>query len=81
MLLRFSLVVFVFAVSFPLAFFLDYPKWLRIPGALVALAGPIYFSLGIWELFRYQRGWRVVTAIVVSAVATAIVWGTAILRL
>ena len=45
-------------------------------GFIGGFGGPIYLLLSIWEAVRYDRGWRVIAAIVMSASAAILVWGT-----
>ena len=73
-----SLVALCLTLTLPGVILLQWSAGFRLPGAIGALMSPIYLLLAMWELVRYQRGWRVLLALAVAAVATSVAWGTMI---
>jgi len=77
-LLKLAFIMLGLAASFPVVLFSDWPRILRLPGALAALGSPAYMLLAVWELVRYQRAWRVWMAFSLLALSTLIVWSVGI---
>jgi hypothetical protein len=72
-LLLMSTISLAFAVLGHLAFSQRWPTFWRIFEFLALLSAPVHLCLGLVELVRRQRRWRVLAAVMLSAIATLIV--------
>lgn len=50
------------------------PNIFRLPDVLGLIGAPNITLLTVWELYRYQQGWRTVAALLISALATLLPW-------
>jgi hypothetical protein len=48
-------------------------------GVIGFLASPNLLLIGCWKAFRYERSWRMGSAIALSLVATILSWGVSVL--
>lgn len=78
-LLWFSVVAALSAACLPAAIRLHLGGLFKALGIVGLFFGPALLGLSILESSRYGRTWRVLLAIVISFIATAIGWGTTIL--
>ena len=69
-----SLVILAFAFALQPAIDSRQRALIYVCAYIGMIGSPAYLMLGIWDLFRRDRRWRTVFAVLVSAVATVVSW-------